>query len=128
MKTSSEKPPMWDECCTKFGAENLENAIFTYGDTVYNVKEPLSKQMEAHEAIHMKQQGDEPEKWWTKYLVNETFRINQEAEAYGAQYAYVCKMTTNSRDRARILMTMCHQLCKLGDITYAQASKLIYAN
>jgi hypothetical protein len=37
--------------------------------------------------VHIKQQGDNPKEWWDKYLTDKKFRLEQEVEAYGIQFA-----------------------------------------
>jgi len=129
MIISSEKPPIYDKCCEVFGADNLEHAIFTYGDTVFNVQGDLSTQLLVHEEVHAKQQSKVGvENWWNKYLSSKTFRVNPEAEAYRAQYDYVKTHVQDGNKRAKILLTMSHQLSNLGDLSMAEATKLIYAN
>jgi hypothetical protein len=129
IKVSSELPPNIEAIKAAFPEIDLTNAIFTYGDTVYNAKPTdLNGQIEVHESVHIKQQETGAEAWWNTYLSNETFRINQEAEAYRAQYNFVCSQIKDRNKRNKILVTMCCQLTELGELTYAEASKLIYGN
>lgn len=61
--------------------------VWTYGDTIYNPFDaPMDIPMEAHEATHMKQQGDHPEEWYEQYLKDPVFRYDQELEAFRAQF------------------------------------------
>lgn len=127
MKTSSELPPNYEAIKAKFG--DLPNAIYTYGDTVFNVKEPLNGQMEAHESVHMKQQEKlGKDLWWDYYLNHPSFRTSQEAEAYRAQYDYVKSHTKDGNQRTRFKVAMCRQLADVGELSFNEASKLIYAN
>ncbi len=61
--------------------------IFAYGDTLYNPDDgKINKPLLEHEKVHSKQQGDNPDKWWGRYLVDIDFRASQEIEAYQRQY------------------------------------------
>jgi len=78
-----------------------EKTVFTYGDTLYNPGNhfPIPAELMAHEETHMRQQGEDPEKWWEEYLENPRFRFAQELEAYQAQYKKYRKLTTNKKLR-----------------------------
>lgn len=91
MKTSAEFPPNWVDIKNKLGLDEKTKAIFCYGDTIYNVREELSKDLIAHELAHSKQQGSNPAVWWFKYLDDKEFRLKEEIEAYGTQYALIAK-------------------------------------
>ena len=49
----------------------------------------MSEDLYEHEMTHIKQQGDDPEGWWKKYLEDPEFRFSQELSAYGNQWQYV---------------------------------------
>ena len=54
-----------------------------------------------HEETHRDQQDGEPEKWWDHYFYDKEWRIEQEAEAYGNQYRFICRSVhdRNARDK-----------------------------
>ena len=125
LKTSPELPPNYEAIKAKFGV--LPHAIYTYKDTVYNVKEPLRSPLMAHEEVHMKQQEEMGAKeWWDEYLLNPDFRVGQEAEAYKAQYVFSCKHIKDRNARSMLLGIMAKQLSKLGT-DFLEAKNLIYA-
>lgn len=75
-----------------------ESFIFTYAPHIYVPSgRPLSVQLEAHEAVHIRQQGDYPAVWWARYLYDPTFRHEQELEAHRAELRAVKR----HRPRAR---------------------------
>lgn len=79
--------------------------IFTYGDTIYNPGgHPIENQSEliAHETVHAIQQGSDPEAWWDKYLSDVHFRLEQEIDAYKAQYKKFRRMTINKKARNQL--------------------------
>lgn len=64
-------------------------AIFSYGGIIYNPhKRDIAPDLHIHEAVHARQQGDNPDAWWARYLQDPEFRLEQELEAYGEQYAF----------------------------------------
>jgi hypothetical protein len=84
------------------------NTVFTYGDTIYapGIALPLSQDLIVHEEVHEKQQYGgidpgfiNPADWWMAYLVDKTFRFEQEVAAYQAQYKYF--RANNSRNVSR---------------------------
>jgi hypothetical protein len=95
MKLSKEKPPNIDEILKVFPSifSDLDRTpIFCYGDTIYNAPDDLRRDLIYHEEVHSKQQGSNPTLWWTKYLHDKEFRLEQEIEAYGNQYALIKKI------------------------------------
>lgn len=90
MKISEKYPPNYDEIVQALG--KVDGAVFCYGDTIYNpFKRNITPDIEVHEAVHMKQQGNMPEVWYMKYLYDPKFRLEQEIQAYGEQYAFIKK-------------------------------------
>lgn len=98
MNQSKELPPNFADITAVLPVTEASSMIFTYGDTIYNVKEPLSFHTLAHEEVHKEQQGDNPAGWWTKYLSDPGFRQEQEIAAYAKQYRAVDAFKTEVRD------------------------------
>ena len=96
-------PPNYKEIEAKFTVG--PKTIFAWGDKIYNPSGTrITKDLLAHEEVHMKQQAGEPEKWWKRYLDDSEFRLDQEAKAYGRQYQYICSTNRNSNFRFQVLM------------------------
>lgn len=89
MKVLDTYPPNYQNIRITLGDVSSVKPIFCYGKTIHN---PFAREVTddiiLHEFIHSKQQGDNPENWWNMYLSNKEFRLDQEAEAYGAQYKF----------------------------------------
>lgn len=65
--------------------------VYCYGDKVYVPDgHEVTPDILFHESIHARQQGNDPDVWWKRYLTDRGFRLNQEVEAYGEQYAWLC--------------------------------------
>lgn len=100
---SQEKPPIYDECVARFGADWDRGTIFTYGDTIH-CKYKISKAKEVHERVHVKQQLDfGVENWWFRYFEYPEFRLQEELAAYQAEVAYVKKFEHNLKEKMRLL-------------------------
>jgi hypothetical protein len=74
--------------------------IFTYDGAIYNpYGKEITQELQIHEAVHVKQQGSDPDGWWIRYLKDKQFRLEQEAEAYGEQYHFA-KIAVSMADEA----------------------------
>lgn len=91
----NKKPPVYDRCAEQFGVDWEDGVIFTYGDTIF-CKNKVHPCKVAHEKVHIKQQGDDPDAWWDRYFEDPQFRLEQELEAYKAETRW---MNQNMRDR-----------------------------
>lgn len=88
MKIVNAYPPNYDAILLHVSPD--KTTTFCYGDTIYNPHNvPITPDLEVHEEVHQKQQGKNPEIWWYRYLKDSDFRLSQELEAYGEQYAFV---------------------------------------
>ena len=66
-----------------------EFTVFAYGSIIYNPNNiDILPDIEYHESIHAKQQGDNPDLWYHKYITDKEFRLKMEVEAYGEQYKF----------------------------------------
>ncbi len=74
--------------------------IFTWGDTIYNPSgDRLPSWLVAHEQIHQRQQGDDPDAWWARYLVDPKWRFEQELAAHHVEYNVYCVSPVAVRNR-----------------------------
>lgn len=91
MQIKRELPPNYEEIVKTLTPS--DRAVFTWGDTVFAPQlapgSELPPDLMVHEEVHEKQQGNDPEDWWRKYLDDPDFRLEQELQAYGVQYAWV---------------------------------------
>jgi len=82
---------------------------FTYDGVLYNPDNgPVNFALMTHEERHARQQlGMGAEAWWDKYLSDPNFRIEQEIEAYRAQYQ-AARERDGDRNRREICLAACH--------------------
>lgn len=108
MKIIKGYPPNYAEICKAIGKPE-SNYMFTYGDTIYF---PEGRSLDgrpdiiAHEEVHERQQSGwfmSPEKWWRRYLKDNTFRYKQELEAYRLQWHYIQRHVRDREMRNKLL-------------------------
>ena len=116
MKIVNGEPPEWimKGCLDKFRV-NVEHTVWTYGDTIFAPGDDrtLPDYILAHESQHEAQQvayEGGKDAWWREFLANPRFRLEQEAEAYGAQYRFYCERVKDRNRRALFLMQIAGQL------------------
>jgi hypothetical protein len=99
MKIVESYPPNFADIKQQFDVERYK-PFFCYGDTLYNpYKQVIPIDIQIHEEVHAKQQEEysNPSFWWTRYLLSDKFRLEQETEAY----FYQCKfIKENINDKA----------------------------
>lgn len=126
LKISKDRPPNYYQIISALGED--KDAVFCYGDTIYNPNgRDITPDVEVHELVHSKQQGDNPESWYNFYINDPKFRLKQEVEAYGTQYLFIKKYV-----KGKLLSFMKDKLAMAlssetyGNlVTYREAEKLI---
>lgn len=103
-------PPNIKEIQEVFG-ETPKEVVFTYGSKVYiQDMETIPDHIKIHETVHIKQQNNDPEGWWKKYLSDQVFRLQEEIEAYGTQFAWVKKNTRGDKFHKDVLYILARDL------------------
>ena len=122
----NKKPPIYDRCVEMFGVNWDDGVIFTYGDTIY-CKNDIPEHKILHESVHIKQQGDESDKWWDKYFEDVNFRLQQEIEAYLAENKILNKIKDrNTRFKLKEFNARCLSGKMYGNIiSYQEAIKIL---
>lgn len=108
MKISGEKPPIFDEANKLFKIDELGlKPIFAFGKIIFNPYHiEITGDLLIHEQTHAKQQNYDPavaKVWWDRYLIDPKFRVEQETEAYAAQYKFLCKSVPDRNKQAKML-------------------------
>lgn len=114
MKIIYEYPPVYDDII-RAGLKPGKDTVFAYGDAIYNPNNvPITPDLEVHEGVHMRQQQRPTgtflrdiigaKRWWIKYINDPKFRLEQEIEAYRAQFAFICKVVKDKNRRHKILL------------------------
>lgn len=128
IKFSKEIPEVYKELHSKFGVEWKDGIIICYGNTIY-CNQDVSPDKIVHETVHVKQQDKiGTEEWWRMYLDIPSFRLEQEVEAYRAEYQFVKRNIKNREAVFHFLKRMAKHLSSEnygGIITTDEAIELI---
>ena len=106
------RPPNFDAIVAVLPHAADPGVMFAYGDKVYfpGGKGPLTRELDAHERVHLLRQENEPDLWWRRYLSDPEFRFIEEAIAHGAEYSTYCKRHLNPIKRAQFLRQIAQRL------------------
>ena len=91
IKIEQTYPPNYARICDRFPVvRNVPDALFVWDKTIHNPhKIKLLDHVVIHETVHSYQQNGDPETWYAKYFWDTEFRLRQEVEAYGTQFAFI---------------------------------------
>ena len=97
---------MWDECVKAFDFDQ-SRTVFAYGDVIYNpARVEIPDHLFVHEGTHLDQHQHDDHVasiWWKRYIADPAFRLEQEVEAYRAQYKFICSKVKDKNARFRNL-------------------------
>lgn len=102
-------PPNIETIERTFPDIRKQPVVFCYGDTIYNPRENVSvpRHLQVHEEVHSRQQEaheDGVDGWWSEYLRDPLFRIEQEVPAYAAQVAFIHQQSRGSKTEQALQM------------------------
>lgn len=126
LKIKEEFPPNYE--LLKEALNPPEQAIFCYGNTIYN---PSNRELHLdvieHESIHSQRQGNTPDAWYAQYLTNEEFRKEEELIAYRHQLKFAETQGITSEIREWLIGNMAEALSRdyKLDLTTSQAKTLL---
>lgn len=110
---NGEYPPNYAEIIATIPAvaEN-PNIVFTYGTRLYVPGGGLiPSHLKTHEEKHVVQQMKMGvDRWWSEYLINPSFRLEQELWAYRAQYRAMRKKHTSKFQIEQFLLKISKDL------------------
>ncbi len=135
MEIIKDVPPNFKTICAHFPfvAEHFKDIVFTFGETLYSPGgHDIPDHLMVHEQTHSLQQRVMGiDNWWVKYLVDDSFRLDQEVEAYARQYKFF--KNKHSRQTKQFLNKIAKDLSSkmYGNLcSFERAKELItfYAN
>lgn len=111
LEVVDSRPPNFDAIVAVFPDAAKPGVIFAYGGRIYapggvNVSPALQE----HEQVHIAQQGDDPDAWWARYLVDPAFRFAQEMEAHRVEWLAYCRRHASPFKRSQALGIIAHTL------------------
>lgn len=128
MEIIHKYPPNYKEIKSKL--KPTEFTIYCYGDKIFNPSGlNIPEDLIVHESVHFRQQKEiGVERWWSKYLEDDKFRLDQEVEAYREQARYIDNNYSRSlRKRLKEEITIYLSSEIYGSlITKEEAKQLIY--
>ena len=109
-----EKPPIFDEAAKLFGVTDKDVIFYSYGDTIFSPTGKMpSDDLLIHEGMHAEQQAHDSgtaKLWWQRYFIDPEWRIEQEAEAFGAQLQWLKRRVKDRNAIARYVHQMAASL------------------
>lgn len=102
MEVVKDYPPMFDEIDQRFHVRG-KVVFYTWGDKIYNpMGGHIPPEIMAHEAVHCRQQGDDIEGWWRRYIDEPAFRLDQEISAHVREYGFLCASGNRNERRGAL--------------------------
>ena len=120
------RPPNYERILAMSPSAATPGVIFAYAPHVYMPGAAalkttvLSRELSAHEAVHLARQGAEPGYWWEKYIADPAFRFVEELVAHQAEYAEYKKRFLDPGKRHRALL---HVASRLAGGLYGNLAK-----
>lgn len=124
------RPPNFAAIVAVFPRASDPGVIFAYSGRIYAPGfARLTPALHAHEQVHIDRQGTEPDRWWDKYLVDTTFRFEEELAAHRAEYQAYCQRHSGRKRRLALDMIATKLAAPLygGMVTLEDARKAIDA-
>jgi hypothetical protein len=123
-----ERPPIFDRIVAVFPGAAEPGVIFAYGGKIYapgNVK--VTRELDAHERVHIARQGEDCDAWWDRYLRDPEFRFEEEFEAHLVEYRTFVKRHIDPVKRARALREIAGKLASpLYNLPGIRLDQIVY--
>lgn len=119
-------PPIYEEAAKRFNIRGRK-VVFAWGDKIYDPFDAnIGPDLEVHEAVHGEQQKaiGGPEIWWHKYFIDANFRLEQEIQAYRAQYKFFCKQYRDRNQQTQFLSRIAGDLSTMYDLPITRAEAM----
>lgn len=123
-----QRPPNYEAILAVFPGASGPGVVFAYGYSIYVTgRIPLQPAILAHELVHCERQiRMGVENWWSNYLVDKSFRYDEELLAHRAEYQALVENVPTRQQRRRILADIAKKLSAplYGRmVTFEQAKK-----
>lgn len=137
MRILKERPPNYAAIVTAFPViARRRGIIFCYGDVIHNPDGiTVTPALHAHEAAHAERQRGlfpdaGPDGWWTAYLHDPKFRLEEEIIAHRAEWKHFQSDDHSRNERRAYLAQLASRLASPlygGLVTSEQAKRIIRA-
>lgn len=135
MKVFIAYPPMFEQIAEVFPMARKPGVIFSWGDRLYNPSgRDIQPQLMAHESVHSQRQGATDQsirEWWTCYLGDPAFRLEEELLAHRAEFRALKSWTKDRNALARSLHEIAARLSSPlygALLSYPQARRFVTVN
>jgi hypothetical protein len=103
------RPPIFDKILAVLPGAADPGVIFAYGGKVWAPgHRAITRELDAHERVHIERQGENPAAWWDRYLEDVEFRFEEELIAHAVEYATYCRRHLDPIKRHKAL----HQIAR----------------
>jgi len=108
MRVLKERPPNYDEIVSVFPVvTTMQGVLYAYCDAIYNPDwVDIPQSLLAHEQVHLQRQSANPAGWWTRYLIDEKFRFDEELTAHCVEWATIKNEPGPDRNYRRASLNM----------------------
>lgn len=97
-------PPMIEQIDAAFSVRGKE-IIFAWDGIIFNPAGiHVTPMLIEHERVHSFRQRRDPEGWWTKYITDQAFRLQEEVYAHGCEYKYRIEHEGRSPNGRRVAL------------------------
>lgn len=111
MIVKAERPPIYADIVKAFPMAARPGTLFCWGEVIFNPGgRSVSPALLVHEAVHSKQQGDNIDAWWRRYLIDPVFRLDQEIPAHQAEYRHRIEHAASRNERRIALKEIAQRL------------------
>src|SRR6267378_274894 len=105
------KPPNFADIVAVFPDANKPGVIFAYDGRVYAPGfARIRTELQFHEQIHVERQQKDSKTWWDRYLIDPTFRLEEELLAHRAEYRAYCQRHSNPMKKRLALINIAAKL------------------
>lgn len=102
LKIVDARPPNFDEILRVLPSAMQPGVLFTYGTTLYAPGLPhIEPWLMAHEEVHSARHAAacDVEAWWRRYLVDKTFRFEEELPAHREEWRVIRELVPSRAER-----------------------------
>jgi hypothetical protein len=112
LETVDGVPPNYAEIVAALPRAADDGVMFAYDGKVYGrgIAKVLTRELDAHERVHIERQGADPVGWWKRYVSDLAFRIDEEFRAHRAEYEMYCRRHISPVKRAMFRRKLAERL------------------
>ena len=111
LEVVNARPPNFDKIVAVFPEAEKPGVMFAYAGKVYAPGgTKVTRELDAHERVHIARQGVDPDGWWDRYLTDVKFRYDEELVAHVEEYRTYCRRHIDQVKRRKALREIAARL------------------